>query len=75
MNECIRRFIEKLPENYGAAFVLSEIERLKNQEIAEILGTSPRTIKMHLRVPRPPSVVFRFISVQRIDNPCSPRQA
>jgi RNA polymerase sigma-70 factor (ECF subfamily) len=48
MNECIRNFIEKLPENYKTVLVLSELEGLRNQEIAEILGLSVDTVKIRL---------------------------
>lgn len=48
MNVCIRGYIEKLPENYRAALVLSEYEGLKNNEIAEILGMTLDTVKIRL---------------------------
>jgi RNA polymerase sigma-70 factor (ECF subfamily) len=48
MNECIRGYIEKLPENYRTVLVLSEWERLKNNEIAEILGVTLETVKIRL---------------------------
>ena len=48
MNECIRNFVEKLPENYKTVLVLSELEGLRNQEIAEILGLSVDTVKIRL---------------------------
>lgn len=48
MNECIRNFIEKLPENYKTVLVLGELEGLRNQEIAEILGLSVDTVKIRL---------------------------
>jgi len=48
MNECIRSYIEKLPESYRTALVLSEYEGLKNNEIADILGDSLDTIKIRL---------------------------
>ena len=48
MNKCIRDFIEELPENYRTVVVLSELEGLKNTEIAEILGVSLDTIKIRL---------------------------
>ncbi len=48
MNECIRDFIEKLPENYKTVLILSELEGQKNQEIAQILGLSLDTIKIRL---------------------------
>jgi RNA polymerase sigma-70 factor (ECF subfamily) len=48
MNECIRDFIEKLPENYKSVMVLGEVEGLKNKEIGEILGISLDTVKIRL---------------------------
>lgn len=48
MNHCIRGYIEKLPEDYRIALVLSEYEGLKNSEIAAILGVSLDTIKIRL---------------------------
>ena len=48
MNECIRGYIEKLPENYRTVLVLSEWEGLRNNEIAEILGVTLNTVKIRL---------------------------
>lgn len=48
MNQCIRDFIFRLPANYRAVVILSEIEGFKNREIAEILGTSLDTVKIRL---------------------------
>jgi RNA polymerase sigma-70 factor (ECF subfamily) len=48
MNECIQNFIEELPENYRTVLVLSELEGLKNREIAEILQVSLSTVKIRL---------------------------
>lgn len=48
MNECIRRFVDKLPENYRVVVVLSEFEGFKDNEIAEILGVSPGAVKIRL---------------------------
>src|SRR3989337_1877517 len=48
MNDCILDFIEKLPENYRTALVLSEFEGLSNNEIAEILGVTLETVKIRL---------------------------
>ena len=39
MNECIRGFITKLPENYRTILVLSEFEGFKNEEIEAIKET------------------------------------
>lgn len=48
MNECIREFVERLPENYKTVLVLSELEDLKNREIANILGITIDTVKIRL---------------------------
>jgi len=48
MNQCIRGYIEKLPENYRTVLILSEWEGLKNNEIAEILGVTLDTVKIRL---------------------------
>jgi RNA polymerase sigma-70 factor (ECF subfamily) len=48
MNECIREFVDKLPENYRTVIILSELKDLKNQEIAEILGISIDAVKIRL---------------------------
>ncbi len=48
MNECIREFVDKLPENYRIVIILSELKDLKNQEIAEILDISLDAVKIRL---------------------------
>ncbi len=48
MNECIRTYIDALPESYRAVLVLSDLEDLKNQDIAEILGLSVDAVKIRL---------------------------
>lgn len=48
MNDCIREFVDKLPEDYRTVIILSELKDLKNQEIAEILGVSLDTVKIRL---------------------------
>jgi RNA polymerase sigma-70 factor, ECF subfamily len=48
MNDCIRGYIEKLPENYRIALILSEFEGLHNNEIAGILGVTLGTVKIRL---------------------------
>jgi RNA polymerase sigma-70 factor (ECF subfamily) len=48
MNECIRGIVERLPENYRAVLVLSEMEEFMNAEIAEVLGVSVDTVKIRL---------------------------
>lgn len=48
MNECIRGFVESLPDNYRTVIVLSELEGLQNNEIAEVLGLSLDVVKVRL---------------------------
>ena len=48
MNECIRNFVDKLPDKYKTALVLSELEGFTNQEIAEILDVSLDTVKIRI---------------------------
>lgn len=48
MNDCIRSFIEKLPTDNRTILVLSELEGLKNSEIAEILGVGLGVVKIRL---------------------------
>ena len=47
-NECVRNFIKNLPEDYRAVAVLHELEELKNNEIADILGITLNTVKIRL---------------------------
>lgn len=48
MSQCVRDFVERLPDNYKSVIVLSELEGFKNSEIAEILGISLDTVKIRL---------------------------
>jgi RNA polymerase sigma-70 factor (ECF subfamily) len=48
MNSCIRNYIENLPENYRTVVILSELEGVKNKEIAEILNISLDNVKIRL---------------------------
>jgi RNA polymerase sigma-70 factor (ECF subfamily) len=48
MNQCIRRVVDGLPATYRDAITLSDIEGLKNAEIAERLGVSVDTVKIRL---------------------------
>lgn len=48
MNGCIRQIVDTLPANYRSAIVLSEMEGLKDGEIAEVLGIRLQTAKMRL---------------------------
>jgi len=48
MNECIQRYISFLPENYRTVLILSELEGLKDSEIAAILELSIGAVKIRL---------------------------
>lgn len=48
MNECIREFIERLPYDYKTVMLLSELDGLKNKEIADVLGITIETAKIRL---------------------------
>ena len=48
MNCCIRKVIDELPEKYRVAIVLSEMEGLKNKEIANVLAISLDNVKVRL---------------------------
>ena len=48
MNTCIRNFIDHMPAQYRTVLVLSELECLKNQEIADILRITLGTVKIRL---------------------------
>ena len=47
-NECFMDFVQNLPANYRTVVVLSELEELKNSEIADILGLSLDVVKIRL---------------------------
>lgn len=44
----LTRSLARLPKRQADAFVLSRIEGLDARQIAEILGCSPRTVRVHL---------------------------
>ncbi len=48
MYECFQGYVEKLSANYRTVVVLSELEQLTNEEIAEILGLSIDVVKIRL---------------------------
>ena len=48
MNGCIREIIEALPEAYRTVIVLSELEGLKDSEIAKIIGLSLQATKIRI---------------------------
>ena len=48
MNGCIRSIIGGLPESYRSVIILSELEEMRDNEIAEILGISLQSAKIRL---------------------------
>jgi len=48
MNDCIANFVEALPESYRTVLALSDLDGLKNQEIADILHLNVDTVKIRL---------------------------
>ena len=48
MNDCIRQYVAALPENYRAVVILSELEGMKDSEIAAVLELSLNTVKIRL---------------------------
>jgi RNA polymerase sigma-70 factor (ECF subfamily) len=48
MNECIQSYVGFLPDNYRTVLILSELEGLRNGEIAAILRLSLSTVKIRL---------------------------
>ncbi len=48
MSACVRRMVDRLPETYRTAILLSEIEGFKDSEIADILGVRLSAAKITL---------------------------
>ncbi len=48
MNDCIKGVVDGLPENYRTVLILSDLEEMKNNEIAEVLDISLETVKIRL---------------------------
>jgi RNA polymerase sigma-70 factor (ECF subfamily) len=48
MADCLQGYIRQLPEIYRTILVLSHMEELGNQEIADVLGHTLETVKMRL---------------------------
>lgn len=48
MNDCIRGIVDGLSENYRTVLILSDLEELANNEIAEVLDISLETVKIRL---------------------------
>ncbi|MFQ5899750.1 MAG: RNA polymerase sigma factor, partial [Candidatus Methylomirabilia bacterium] len=48
MSACVQEFVEKLPDTYRAVILLHDLHGLSNPEIAQMLGHSLETVKIHL---------------------------
>lgn len=48
MSGCVRQLFRDLPEHYQVALALSEMDELRNREIADILGVSLDAVKIRL---------------------------
>jgi RNA polymerase sigma-70 factor (ECF subfamily) len=48
MSGCVQGLMARLPDHYRAVLVLSEMEDMKNSEIAQVLGVSLETVKIRL---------------------------
>lgn len=48
MSECVNEYIDNLPPDYKTVIVLSELENMSNQEIADILNISLDNVKIRL---------------------------
>ena len=48
LQQMLARYLAKLPKRQADVFVLSRIEGLKHDQIAEILGCSQKTVRVHL---------------------------
>ena len=48
MSACVQAFISRLPPDYRAALVLHDLQGMKNDAIADVLGVSLDTVKIRL---------------------------
>ncbi len=48
MTDCIKEIVDGLPENYRTVLILSDLEGLTNNEIAEVLGITLESVKIRL---------------------------
>lgn len=48
MSECIREFVDGLPEDYRAVIILHDLHGMKNREIADIINCALDTVKIRL---------------------------
>ena len=79
-NECIRGVIKGLPENYRVPVILSELQGLPNQQIAEVLGLSLDAVKVRLhrgkaRLKQELQKQCQFSRDERNELTCDPKKA
>ncbi len=48
MSDCVQSLVNELPEGFRTVLVLSEMEGLRNAEIADVLGVTLETVKIRL---------------------------
>lgn len=48
LSERLRTFIRQMPERRREAFTLSRFEGLSHEEIAQVMGLTPRTVNTHI---------------------------
>ena len=48
LQQKLKTALAKLPSRQADVFVLARIEKLKHEKIAELLGCSPKTVRVHL---------------------------
>jgi RNA polymerase sigma-70 factor, ECF subfamily len=48
MSGCVRGLLDQLPESYRTALILSDMEGLKDREVAEVLGVTLEAAKVRL---------------------------
>jgi len=48
MSDCVRRYLEDLPDPYRTVILLHDVEGLTNPEMAELLGVSVDAVKIRL---------------------------
>jgi RNA polymerase sigma-70 factor, ECF subfamily len=48
MSQCVRGFVDELPDDYRAVILLHDAHGLSSQEIAEILGVSVAAVKIRI---------------------------
>ncbi len=48
MGDCVREYVDGLPEDYRTVIILHDLQGIKNREIAEILSCSLDTVKIRL---------------------------